>query len=54
MLNHRIEEIQNTLVNLQKVAAASSSLPDGGAKLHSRLATLRQELADLQGQGIPM
>jgi len=47
----RIEEIQKTVFNLQKVAAAASSLPDGGAKLHSRIANLRKELAQLQGHG---
>ncbi|DBA94812.1 TPA: hypothetical protein ACH3X1_002354 [Trebouxia sp. C0004] len=45
----RIEEIQKTVFNLQKIAAASSSLPDAGAKLHSRIANLRTELAQLQG-----
>jgi len=47
----RIEEIQKTVFNLQKVAAAASSLPDGGAKLHTRIANLRKELAQLQGHG---
>lgn len=47
----RIEEIQKTVFNLQKVAAAASSLPDGGAKLHSRIANLRKELSQLQGHG---
>ena len=47
----RIEEIQKTVFNLQKIAAAASSLPDGGAKLHSRIANLRTELAQLQGHG---
>lgn len=47
----RIEEIQKTVFNLQKVAATASSLPDGGAKLHSRIANLRKELAQLQGHG---
>ena len=47
----RIEEIQKTVFNLQKIAAAASSLPDGGAKLHSRIADLRKELSQLQGHG---
>lgn len=47
----RIEEIQKTVFNLQKVAAAPTRLPDGGAKLHSRIANLRKELAQLQGHG---
>ncbi|KAL0050235.1 hypothetical protein WJX82_006933 [Trebouxia sp. C0006] len=51
--NSRIEEIQKTVFNLQKVAAAASSLPDGGAKLHTRIANLRKELAQLQGHDTP-
>jgi len=47
----RIEEIQKTVFNLQKIAAAASSLPDGGAKLHSRIANLRKELSQLEGHG---
>ncbi|KAA6429139.1 MAG: hypothetical protein FRX49_00535 [Trebouxia sp. A1-2] len=51
--NSSIEEIQKTVFNLQKIAAAASSLPDGGAKLHSRIANLRKELAQLQGHDTP-
>ena len=31
--------------------SSAASLPDGGAKLHSRLARLHQELASLDGTG---
>ena len=31
--------------------SSAASLPDGGAKLHSRLASLHQELASLGGTG---
>ncbi len=46
--------MQKTIGSLQRIVTSSSlaTLPDGGAKLHSRLANLRKELATLQGSGI--
>ena len=50
---YRKEELKRQISSLQKMTTTSSvaSLPDGGAKLHSRLASLHQELANLDGTG---
>ena len=52
----RLEELQRTIQSLQRVVSSSSltTLPDAGAKLHTRLANLRKELATLQGYGKQM
>lgn len=49
----RTEELKRQISSLQRMITTSSvaSLSDGGAKLHNRLASLRQELANLGGTG---
>lgn len=46
----RLERLQKDISSLKRIISSSSSasLPDGGAKLHQRMAALRQELAQLQ------
>lgn len=48
-----MEELKRQISSLQSMILTSSaaSLPDGGAKLHSRLASLHQGLASLGGTG---
>lgn len=49
----RMEELKRQISSLQSMIKTSSaaSLPDGGAKLRSRLASLHEELASLDGTG---
>lgn len=49
----RMQELQRQISSLHRMITTSSlsSLPDGGAKLRSRLAGLHQELASLGGTG---
>ena len=52
----RIKELNRQIVNVQRMMTSSSTanLPDGGAKLHSRLADLRKELARCGESGEPL
>ena len=46
----RLEEVKRQISSLEKMITMPS-LPDGGAKLHGRLASLRKELATLDDTG---
>ena len=49
----RMEEVQKQISSLQAIIHSSSlaNLPDGGAKVHDRMASLQKELVIVQGKG---